>query len=64
MPEFRQATLPSGLRVAAEIDRRGYSAAFGYFVRTGSRDEADPESGLSHFLEHMMFKGDAAAIGG
>lgn len=57
MPEFRQATLSSGLRVAAEIDRRGYSAAFGYFVRTGSRDESDPESGLSHFLEHMMFKG-------
>ncbi len=57
MPEFRQTTLSSGLRVVAEIDRRGYSAAFGYFVRAGSRDETDPESGLSHFLEHMMFKG-------
>jgi predicted Zn-dependent peptidase len=59
MPEFREATLPNGLRIAAEIDGRGYSAAFGYFTRAGSRDEVDPESGLSHFLEHMMFKGTA-----
>jgi len=57
MPEFKETTLPSGLRIAAEIDRRGYSAAFGYFVRSGARDEVDAESGLSHFLEHMMFKG-------
>lgn len=57
MPEFRETTLPNGLRIAAEIDRRGYSAAIGYFVRAGSRDEVDSESGLSHFLEHMMFKG-------
>ncbi|MGI9474840.1 MAG: M16 family metallopeptidase [Rubripirellula sp.] len=57
MPEFRETTLPNGLRIAAEIDGRGYSAALGYFVRAGSRDEVDSESGLSHFLEHMMFKG-------
>jgi predicted Zn-dependent peptidase len=31
--------------------------SLGYFVRAGSRDELDPQSGLSHFLEHMMFKG-------
>lgn len=57
MPKFREATLPNGLRIAAETDGRGYSAAFGFFVRAGSRDEVDVESGLSHFLEHMMFKG-------
>ncbi len=57
MPEFRETKLPNGLRIAAEIDRRGYSAAMGFFVRAGSRDEVDVESGLSHFLEHMMFKG-------
>ncbi|MEM1225749.1 MAG: pitrilysin family protein [Planctomycetota bacterium] len=55
--QFRHVTLPSGLRVVADIDTRGYSAAMGYFVRAGARDETDPESGLSHFLEHMMFKG-------
>lgn len=59
MPEFRETTLPSGLRVVAEIDKRGYSAAFGYFIQAGSRNEVDIESGLSHFLEHMMFKGTA-----
>jgi len=31
----------------------------GVFVRTGSRDEVIPEGGISHFLEHMMFKGTA-----
>ena len=57
MSEFRQHTLENGLRVAAEIDSRCYSAAFGFFVAAGSRNECDVESGLSHFLEHMMFKG-------
>jgi len=59
MATFATHTLPCGLQIAAEIDPRGYSAAIGYFVRTGSRDETDPESGVSHFLEHMMFKGTA-----
>lgn len=57
MPEFRHTTLPSGLRIAAEIDPRSYSMGIGYFVRAGSRNELDAQSGLSHFLEHMMFKG-------
>lgn len=56
---FCETTLDNGLRIAAEIDPRGYSASFGYFVRTGSRDECDIESGCSHFLEHMLFKGTA-----
>lgn len=57
MSEFRRATLKTGLEIVAEIDPRSYSAAFGYFVRAGSRNELDCQSGLSHFLEHMMFKG-------
>mgnify|MGYP003126257492 CR=1 FL=1 len=60
MSEFRTATLPNGLQVVADIDNRGYSAAIGYFVRAGARDETDAQSGLSHFLEHMMFKGTAS----
>lgn len=59
MSEFRSVTLPNGLQVVADIDQRGYSAAIGYFVRAGARDETDGQSGLSHFLEHMMFKGTA-----
>ncbi len=59
MVEFQQTTLANGLRIAAEIVPDAYTAAFGYFVRSGARDETDPESGLSHFLEHMVFKGTA-----
>jgi len=59
MPEFKHATLPGGLRVVAEVDPRSYSLSLGYFVRSGSRNELDCQSGLSHFLEHMMFKGTA-----
>jgi predicted Zn-dependent peptidase len=40
-----------------EVIPSARSAAIGYFVRTGSRDETPAESGVSHFLEHMMFKG-------
>jgi predicted Zn-dependent peptidase len=55
--DFREHTLPNGLTVVAEIDPDAHSAAAGFFVRTGARDEAAPLMGVSHFLEHMMFKG-------
>lgn len=54
---FRQATLPNGLTIVAEVDPAAHSAAAGFFVKTGARDEATPLMGVSHFLEHMMFKG-------
>ena len=57
MAEFKQATLDNGLDIIAEINPNAYSAAVGFFVRTGSRDETDAVSGVSHFLEHMLFKG-------
>lgn len=57
MSKFQHATLDSGLEIVAEVDSRSYSAAYGYFVRAGARNELDCQSGLSHFLEHMMFKG-------
>ncbi len=59
MRTFCETTLANGLRIAAEVDPRGYSVSLGYFVRTGARDETDAEAGVSHFLEHMMFKGTA-----
>ncbi|WP_456409706.1 M16 family metallopeptidase [Oceanithermus sp.] len=55
--QFKETTLPNGLRVIAEINPEAKSVAMGYFVRTGSRDELVGEEGLSHFLEHMVFKG-------
>lgn len=51
--------LPNGLRVVVESLPRVRSAAVGWLVRTGARDEAPDEHGVSHFLEHMCFKGTA-----
>lgn len=55
--EFRRQTLDNGLEVIAEISPKAYSTALGFFVNTGSRDETEEISGVSHFLEHMVFKG-------
>jgi predicted Zn-dependent peptidase len=49
--------LPNGLEIVAECCESAYSTAVGYFVRTGSRDEPEALAGVSHFLEHMVFKG-------
>lgn len=54
---FFETTLDNGLTVIGEHNPRARSVAAGYFVRTGARDEAPEEAGVSHFLEHMMFKG-------
>ncbi len=55
--EFCKHTLPNGLQIVAECDGEAHSAAMGFFIQTGARDETDAVSGVSHFLEHMMFKG-------
>jgi predicted Zn-dependent peptidase len=55
--KFQQTTLPNGLEIVAECDDAAYSTAVGFFVKTGARDETDQISGVSHFLEHMVFKG-------
>jgi predicted Zn-dependent peptidase len=55
--QFRQQTLANGLEIVAECNPQAYSASYAFFVRTGSRDENDANSGVSHFLEHMVFKG-------
>ncbi|HEX8876421.1 MAG TPA: pitrilysin family protein [Phycisphaerales bacterium] len=55
--EFKQRTLPNGLTIVAEVDPTAVTSAAGFFVRTGARDEDARVMGVSHFLEHMMFKG-------
>ena len=50
-------TLENGLRVVIEQMPDVRSAAAGFLVRTGARDERAELAGVSHFLEHMMFKG-------
>jgi len=55
--EFLKHTLENGLEIAAECNPQAWSTALGFFVRAGARDESDSVAGVSHFLEHMMFKG-------
>ncbi|MFA9476700.1 M16 family metallopeptidase [Phycisphaerales bacterium AB-hyl4] len=54
---FKNHKLSNGLRVIAECNDAAHTAAVGFFVKTGARDEDAPLMGVSHFLEHMMFKG-------
>src|SRR2546423_1393223 len=55
--KFHHKQLPNGLDVIAEVNPDSHSTALGLFVKTGSRDESMEVNGVSHFLEHMMFKG-------
>jgi len=55
--ETRLTELDSGLRVVTERMDGIRSAALGFYVQAGSRGEAEAEAGLSHFLEHLLFKG-------
>ena len=57
MPEHRLTELDSGLRIVTEVMPSVRSAALGFFVGAGSRGETEAEAGLSHFLEHMLFRG-------
>jgi predicted Zn-dependent peptidase len=57
-PEGAQTTeLDSGIRVVTEAVPSVRSVALGLWVRTGSRDETPAQAGVSHFLEHLLFKG-------
>ncbi|TWU22838.1 M16 family metallopeptidase [Bythopirellula polymerisocia] len=55
--KFRSHTLDNGLEIVAECNDTAHSVGLGFFVRTGARDETDEVAGVSHFLEHMVFKG-------
>ncbi len=55
--QFKHKKLSNGLVLIGEINPSAKSAAVGYFVRTGARDETLDINGVSHFLEHMLFKG-------
>ncbi len=56
-PRFHHLVLPSGLTLVGEDVDSVRSLAVGVWVKVGARHEAAGESGLSHFLEHMLFKG-------
>lgn len=54
---FKHHQLSNGLDIIAEANPDSHSIAVGMFVNTGARDEEVNINGVSHFLEHMMFKG-------
>ena len=55
--DFKYNKFSNGLVLIGEINPSSKSAAVGFFVKTGSRDETPQINGVSHFLEHMLFKG-------
>lgn len=57
MVTYFQAELPNGLRILGEERPDMQTACVGFLVGVGSRDEAPPENGAAHFLEHMFFRG-------
>ena len=54
---FHRRKLSNGLQIIGETSPSARSVALGFFVRTGARDEDPEASGVTHFLEHMVFKG-------
>ena len=56
-PSHRRAVLPSGLRVVSQEMPAARSVSVAIFVPVGSRHEDDAHAGLSHLLEHLVFKG-------
>jgi predicted Zn-dependent peptidase len=56
-PEAQVTELDSGIRVVTEAVPSVRSVALGLWVRTGSRNEEPAQAGVSHFLEHLLFKG-------
>ena len=54
---YQKTLLPNGVRIITEEIEHVRSAAFGIWVGAGSRDEREGYEGISHFIEHMFFKG-------
>ncbi len=57
MTEHRTTTLPGGVRVITERIANVRSVALGFWIGTGSAMESDDQAGISHLLEHMLFRG-------
>src|SRR5437660_6257407 len=54
---IKQTVLDNGLTIISERMDHVRSASVGIWVRSGSRHEAAPLNGISHFIEHTLFKG-------
>lgn len=56
---FQRTVLPNGIRVVTERIPYVRSVSVGFWFGTGSRNESPTENGISHLIEHLMFKGTA-----
>ncbi len=56
MVRFKKTTLKNGIRVVSEVHPQSRAVSMGIWVTTGTRDEAKGDEGISHFLEHLVFK--------
>lgn len=54
---YQKTVLPNGLRILTAPMPQTHSVSISLYVGTGSRYERDDEAGVSHFLEHLLFKG-------
>jgi predicted Zn-dependent peptidase len=59
LPQATMETLPNGLKIVFVPESHSEAVAFGLFVASGSRHETAKTAGISHFIEHMLFKGTA-----
>jgi len=57
MTQIQKEVLPNGLTIITEPMDAVRSVSLGIWLKTGSRHEREAENGISHFLEHMVFKG-------
>ena len=57
MSKFKKVVLDNGIRIVTERIPYVKSVSLGLWVNAGSRNESEKESGISHFIEHMFFKG-------
>jgi predicted Zn-dependent peptidase len=57
MSNIQKIVLDNGVRILVEPVTHVQSAAIGLWCRTGSRHELDTEEGITHLIEHMLFKG-------
>jgi predicted Zn-dependent peptidase len=60
MQKYEISELDSGERIITERVPSVRSVAIGYWIGAGSRDEKDERAGVSHFLEHLLFKGSSS----
>lgn len=61
--QYEKSVLSNGLRVVTESHPHTRAVSVGVFVRTGSRHEPTPLAGITHFLEHLVFRGTKRRTG-